>query len=74
VIQALGDVKPATVTPLKDVQDAIRQQLLQTKKNEAMTKWVEDLKKDYEDKVTYAIGFTPPAAATGATTATNPDE
>jgi foldase protein PrsA len=74
VIQALGDVKPATVTPLKDVRDAIRQQLLQTKKNEAMTAWVEDLKKDYEDKVSYAIGFTPPATATGATTATNPDE
>ena len=33
----------------------------QTKKNEAMTKWVDDLKKDYEDKVSYAVGFTPAA-------------
>jgi foldase protein PrsA len=74
VIQALGDVKAAKVTPLKEVEDAIRQQLLQTKKNEAMTKWVDELKKDYEDKVSYAIGFTPPAAATGTTTATNPNE
>ena len=25
-----------------------------------MTKWVDDLKKDYKDKVSYATGFTPP--------------
>ena len=73
VIQPLGEVKPAKVTPLKDVRDSIRQQLAQTKKNEAMTKWVEDLKKDYKDKISYAVGFTPPPAAattTGSTTAT----
>jgi parvulin-like peptidyl-prolyl isomerase len=75
VIQALGAAKPAKVTPLKDVQDSIRQQLVQTKKNEAMTKWVDELKKDYEDKVTYAIGFTPPpAAATTGTTATTTED
>ena len=69
IIQALGDVKAAKVTPLKDVQESIKQQLQQTKKNEAMTKWVDDLKKDYEDKVSYGVGFSPPAAATGTTTA-----
>ena len=68
VIQALGDVKLAKVTPLKEVQGSIRQQLAQTKKNEAMTKWVEELKKDYQDKVNYAVGFTPPPVATGTTT------
>ena len=68
VIQALGETKAAKVTPLKDVKASIRQQLLQTKKNEAMTKWVEDLKKDYDDKVAYAVGFTPPPTATGTTT------
>jgi parvulin-like peptidyl-prolyl isomerase len=67
LIQPIGDVKEAKVTPLKDVKDSIRQQLAQTKKNEAMTKWVEDLKKDYEDKVSYAVGFTPPPTATGTT-------
>lgn len=70
VIQALGDVKPAKVTPLKEVKESIRQQLLQTKKNEAMTAWVNDLKRDYEDKVSYAVGFNPPPAATGTTTDT----
>jgi parvulin-like peptidyl-prolyl isomerase len=67
LIQPIGDVKEAKVTPLKDVKDSIRQQLAQTKKNEAMTKWVEDLKKDYDDKITYAVGFTPPPTATGTT-------
>ena len=32
-----------------------------------MTKWVDELKKDYEDKVSYAVGFTPPPAATTTT-------
>lgn len=69
VIQALSAIKPAKTTPLKDVKDSIKQQLEQTKKNEAMTKWVDELKKEYEDKVSYAVGFNPPPAATGTTTA-----
>lgn len=69
IIQPLSDTKPAKVTPLKDVKDSIKQQLEQTKKNEAMTKWVDELKKEYEDKVSYAVGFNPPPAATGTTTA-----
>ena len=76
IIEALGPVKPAKVTPLKDVKEAIKQQLVQAKKNEKMTDWVDDLKKDYEDKITYAIGFTPPPTATGTSTGatTNADE
>jgi parvulin-like peptidyl-prolyl isomerase len=70
IIQPLGDVKPAKTTPLKDVKESIRQQLVQTKKNEAMTKWVADLKQDYEDKIDYAVGFTPPPAATTTTNET----
>ncbi|MGZ8708072.1 MAG: peptidylprolyl isomerase, partial [Gaiellaceae bacterium] len=73
VIQALADVKPATESPLKSVQDSIRQQLLQAKKNEAMTKWVDDLKKDYADKINYATGFNPPpASSTSAAATTSP--
>jgi len=69
IIQALSDVKPAKVTPLKDVKDAISQELKQTKKNEAMTAWIDDLKKDYKDKVSYAVGFSPPPeeSTTGST-------
>jgi foldase protein PrsA len=64
IIEALSAVKPAKTTPLKDVKASIREQLLQTKKNEAMTEWVDELKEDYEDKVSYAVGFNPPPAAT----------
>jgi parvulin-like peptidyl-prolyl isomerase len=71
IIQPVGPIVDAKVTPVKEVRDSIRQQLLQTKKNEKMTKWVDDLKKDYEDKVSYAVGFSPPpAATTTASTAT----
>ncbi|MBA3413331.1 MAG: peptidylprolyl isomerase [Actinobacteria bacterium] len=70
IIQPISDVKKAKVTSLKDVEDSIRQQLSQTKKNEAMTKWVDELKEDYEDKVSYGRGFTPPPAATGTGTTT----
>jgi parvulin-like peptidyl-prolyl isomerase len=67
IIQPLSDSKAAKVTPLKDVKESIGQQLGQTKKNEAMTKWVDELKKDYKDKVSYAVGFNPPPGATGTT-------
>ena len=68
IIQPLSDVKEAKVTSLKDVKESIRQQLAQTAKNEAMTKWVDELKKNYADKISYAVGFNPPPAATGTTT------
>ena len=74
VIEALGDVKPAKVTPLKDVKASIRSSSSQTKKNETMTEWVDELKQDYEDKVTYAIGFTPPPTATTTTGTTTAEE
>jgi len=72
IIQALSDVKPQKVTPLKDVKDAIRQELQQTKKNEAMTKWIDGLKEEYDGDISYAVGFNPPpeptTTGTGATT------
>jgi parvulin-like peptidyl-prolyl isomerase len=70
VIQALSAVTPATTPPLQDVQDSIRSQLLQTKKNDAMTAWVNGLKKRYAAKVSYATGFAPPATTSTAATTT----
>jgi parvulin-like peptidyl-prolyl isomerase len=64
IIEALTAVKPESVTPLADVEESIRQQLLQEKRNEAMTTWVEDLKAKYEDLVVYAVGYAPPAEPT----------
>lgn len=60
VIQALTDAKPARVTPFDKVKASIKATLLQDKKSETMTAWVEDLQKDYEDKISYATGFAPP--------------
>jgi foldase protein PrsA len=70
IIEPLSGTKPAKVTPLKEVKASIRQQLQQTEKNEAMTKWVDELKDDYEDKVSYATGFTPPPEAKSTTAET----
>jgi foldase protein PrsA len=67
LIEPLSAVKPAKTTPLKEVRESIRQQLSQTKKNERMTKWVEDTKKDFADQTHYQVGYAPPETATTAT-------
>ena len=68
IIQALSDVKPATQQPLKDVKASISSQLLQTKKTDAINKWVDDVNKEYAKKIAYRTGYTP-LATTAVTTA-----
>jgi len=70
LIEALGDVKPGRTTPLKEVKAQIRSQLAESKRNEALTSWSEDVKKEYEKNVSYQTGFAPPAAATEQSTTT----
>jgi foldase protein PrsA len=70
VIEALSDVKPAKVTPFEQVKAAIKAQLLQDRRNQTMTQWVEDLQKQYEGKVSYATGFAPPDLPETTTTET----
>jgi parvulin-like peptidyl-prolyl isomerase len=74
IIQALSDIKPAASTPLSKVEASIKQQLEQQQKNEAMTKWVEDTKKDYcKSSIKYQVGYTPdpdPCATLTNSTAT----
>jgi parvulin-like peptidyl-prolyl isomerase len=60
VIEAISDVRKASTTPIAKVKAAIRAQLLQQKRNEDMQRWVEDLRDDYEGKVSYAAGYEPP--------------
>ena len=67
IIQALSAVKPATVQPLTKVEPQIKTQLLETKKSDAMTKWVNDVKKELGDRTAYQVGFAPPAEATTST-------
>ncbi len=59
VIQALAPVKKGTTTPFKQVQPAIRQQLIQEKKNQQMQGWVEDMRKDLDGETAYQVGFKP---------------
>ena len=60
IIEALSPVRKAKTTPLSKVRASIKATLLQEKRTDVMTKWVEDLEKDYEGKVSYATGFEPP--------------
>jgi foldase protein PrsA len=67
IIQALSPVKPATTTPLSKVKTQIQTQLLQSKKTNAMTKWLADIKKQYAGKIHYQVGYAPAATATTST-------
>jgi len=60
VIEAVSAVRPAKTTPLDEVKASIRTTLLQQKRNEVMTAWVEDLRSEYDGKVSYAAGYEPP--------------
>jgi parvulin-like peptidyl-prolyl isomerase len=72
IIQALSAVKSAKTTSLAQVRASIKQQLGQQKKNDKITKWLEDTKKSYcNGKIKYQVGYTPNpdpcATLTGAT-------
>jgi parvulin-like peptidyl-prolyl isomerase len=60
IIEALGDVRPASTTPLKDVKEQIRQQLLQERRQKAIADWSTDLNEDFEDEISYQVGYAPP--------------
>jgi parvulin-like peptidyl-prolyl isomerase len=67
IIKALGPIKPAKTTPFSEVKQSISQQLQQTKKNSAMTEWVNQTKKDFAKKVHYQVGYAPPSTSTAST-------
>src|SRR5918998_716656 len=67
VIQALGPVKKSKSTPYNQVKEAIRQQLLQEKRNKAMETWVADMRKDLNKETTYQVGYKPKAQEDPAT-------
>jgi foldase protein PrsA len=66
LIMPISDLTPAHTTPLKQVEESIRQQLLQSKKQTKMADWVNNMKKDFP--VTYASGYKPTSTSTTATT------
>jgi parvulin-like peptidyl-prolyl isomerase len=60
IIEPTSDVTPAKTTPLSQVQATIKQQLSQTKKNDTMTAWINQTKKDFcAGKLAYQEGYKP---------------
>jgi parvulin-like peptidyl-prolyl isomerase len=76
VIEPLANVKPRQSTPEKQVSASIKQQLIQTKKNQAMTDWVTSTTKGFcsGSQIKYQVGFKPspdPCTATATTNSTS---
>jgi parvulin-like peptidyl-prolyl isomerase len=61
IIEALSDIRPAKTTSLDKVKGSIRQQLEQQKKQDAMTKWVDGIKKKFcgGSRIKYQVGYAP---------------
>jgi len=62
IIQAMGPVRPPTPakpTPLSQVKEAIRQTLLQNKRNQATQSWEKKMIKHYCDTIGYQSGYAP---------------
>jgi parvulin-like peptidyl-prolyl isomerase len=70
IIQALGPVKPPAKQPLSQVKATIKQNLLQSRKTAAFQKWLDQLRKDFSDKVSYQTGYVPASATTTSTDTT----
>jgi parvulin-like peptidyl-prolyl isomerase len=68
IITALTAIKKAKTTALSEVKPAIRQQLLQQEKTDAMKAWVEETQKNFEEKTTYQVGYEPPASTNATAT------
>ena len=71
IITALTKEKAGTKTPLASVRQQISATLLDQEQADAVTKWLEELKQEYEDKITYASGLAPPATETAPATTTS---
>lgn len=60
IIQPLTRVARSKTAPFSRVRDAIRQQLIQVKKQEKMAAWTNELRKDFAGRTYFQIGFVPP--------------
>jgi parvulin-like peptidyl-prolyl isomerase len=65
IIEPLSDVKKASTTPLEQVKEAIKQQLLSEKKTKTMREWIDGLKNDFN--VNYQVGYEPASTQTTQT-------
>jgi parvulin-like peptidyl-prolyl isomerase len=70
IIKALEDTQEAGKTSFEDAKESIEEQLLEERRNEAMSEWVNQVRSKFASQVAYAVGFSPPPAP--STTATTP--
>ncbi len=70
LIQPLAAVKAGSVTAFAEVKSQIRSQLLEERKNKAVSDWASKIEKKYDGKVTYAAGFEPPDTSSAEEEAT----
>lgn len=68
IIQAVKPAAPRKVTPFAQVKEAIRQQLLQQKRSDALKRWLDGVKAEYASKTKYATGLAPATTSTAPTT------
>jgi parvulin-like peptidyl-prolyl isomerase len=65
IVQPLSEVKKAATTPLPQVKEAIKQQLLSEKKTKEMREWIDGLEDEFD--VAYQVGYAPPKTDTTST-------
>jgi parvulin-like peptidyl-prolyl isomerase len=70
IIKAEKAATPSKVTPFSQVKEAIRQQLLQQQRADALQKWLDGVKKEFAAKITYGAGLAPQTTSTAPTTTT----
>jgi parvulin-like peptidyl-prolyl isomerase len=78
IIEAVGDVEEKSTQPLTEVEEQIRETLLEERRNTRINEWIEELRARFEDQTAYAPGFEPPPPAETTTgegdTGTEPAE
>ncbi len=72
IIMPISDIEPEQVTPLEDVRDRIREQLVSERSNSAVETLTQELEKKYP--ATYAAGFEPAETDPGTTTGEDGEE
>jgi parvulin-like peptidyl-prolyl isomerase len=70
IIHADKPATPHKSTPFAQVKESIKQTLLQQKQNDAVQKWLDALKKEYDGKISYGSGLAPATTTTAAATTT----
>ncbi|HUJ54692.1 MAG TPA: peptidylprolyl isomerase [Gaiellaceae bacterium] len=68
IIEPLGPITPAKVTPYSKVATQIRTTLLSKRKQSVMTAWSNKLKKQFKGKIHYQAGYEPTTTSTSTTT------